>query len=118
MAKIKIHHSVIDDLKELDNSIRILAIQALERISIRGDEISKDLFGNLSMCKKITFKKQGIRIVFTTKIIEDETVVLAASKREDKYVYTLSHKRLQQIIENKCETVIEVSTCAFTTKRK
>lgn len=90
------------DYLKLDGSERKYVDLALAKISIRADEIGEELSNragsNLAGCKKIKFKKIGIRIVF--RIVGNQAEIaeiISIGKRRNDEVYKHAAKRLNNI---------------------
>lgn len=90
------------DYKKLDGSIKKLVNVALVKMEERADELGEDLTSkhgvNLIGCRKIKFRKAGIRIVY--RIVGDKAEIaeiIIVGKREDNEVYQESYKRLQEL---------------------
>jgi mRNA interferase RelE/StbE len=90
------------DYKKLDGSIKKLVNVALAKMEERADELGEDLTSkhgvNLIGCRKIKFRKAGIRMVY--RIVGDKAEVaeiIIVGKREDNEVYQEAYKRLQEL---------------------
>jgi mRNA interferase RelE/StbE len=90
------------DYKKLDGSIKKLVNVALAKMEERADELGEDLTSkhgvNLIGCRKIKFRKAGIRIVY--RIVGDKAEIaeiIIVGKREDNEVYQEAYKRLQEL---------------------
>lgn len=88
------------DYKKLDGSIKKLVNVALAKMKERADELGEDLtskYGmNLIGCRKIKFRKVGIRMV--CRIVGDKAEIaeiIIIGKREDNEVYQEAYKRLE-----------------------
>lgn len=88
------------DYKKLDGSVKKLVNVALAKMEERADELGEDLTSkhglNLIGCRKIKFRKAGIRIVY--RIVGDKAEIaeiIIVGKREDNEVYEEAYKRLQ-----------------------
>ncbi|WP_318615867.1 type II toxin-antitoxin system RelE family toxin [Sporosarcina sp. YIM B06819] len=84
------------DYKRLDGSEKKFVDIALAKMEQRADEIGEDLTNNLIGCRKIKFRKIGIRIVYRmignkTEIVE----IIAIGKRKSNEVYENAFKRLK-----------------------
>lgn len=89
----------LEDYQKLDGSQRKYVDIALAKIEERADELGEDLTkkndSNLIGCKKIKFKKIGIRIVF--RIIGSKAEIaeiIAIGRRDKNEVYKKASKRL------------------------
>ena len=96
MYKIIYHPLVEEDLKQLNNSIRIEVFKKLEKIKISpqlGQLLGNKNNMNLSGLRKIYVAKKQVRIVY--EIIDDVLVVkiIAIGKREAMKVYNEAQKR-------------------------
>lgn len=87
------------DYQKLNGSEKQYVDIALAKISYRADELgvnlTKKFNSNLTGCKKIKFKKIGIRIVF--RIIGDHAEIveiIAIGKRRKNEVYNNATRRL------------------------
>lgn len=90
------------DYKKLDGSIKKLVNVALAKMEERADELGEDLTSkhgvNLIGCRKIKFRKAGIRLVY--RIVGDKAEIaeiIILGKREDNEVYQEAYKRLQEL---------------------
>lgn len=90
------------DYKKLDGSVKKLVNVALAKMEERADELGEDLTSkhglNLIGCRKIKFRKAGIRIVY--RIVGDKAEIaeiIIVGKREDNEVYEEAYKRLQEL---------------------
>jgi len=96
MYEIKYHPFVEQDLKKLNNSVRIEVFKKIKKIQISpelGEALGNKNGLNLAGLKKMYVAKKQIRIVY--EIIEAIVVikVLAVGKREDMQVYKEANKR-------------------------
>jgi len=96
MYKIIYHPLVEEDLKQLNNSIRIEVFKKLEKIKTSpelGQLLGNKNNMNLSGLRKVYVAKKQVRIVY--EIIDDILVVkvIAIGKREAMKVYSEAHKR-------------------------
>ena len=96
MYEIKYHPFVEQDLKKLNNSVRIEVFKKIKKIQISPElgEALRDKNGlNLAGLKKMYVAKKQIRIVY--EIIDNIVVVkvLAIGKREGMEVYIEADKR-------------------------
>lgn len=87
------------DYEKLDGSVKKFVDIAIAKMQLRADELGEELTkkqqSNLIGCRKIKFKKIGIRIVYrivgdTAEIVE----IIAIGKREENEVYKNAVKRL------------------------
>jgi len=99
--EIKFIPEAAKEYKKLDGSIKQLVNIALHKLEERADEIGEELHDKrdtkLSGCRKIKFRKHGIRIVY--RIIGDKmeiVQIITVGKREDNEVYKIAHKRLEE----------------------
>ncbi len=96
MYEIKYHPLIENDLKQLNNSIRIEVFKKIKKIQ-QSPELGVKLGNknglNLTGLKKMYVAKKQIRIVY--EIIENIVVIkiLAIGKREDMEVYKQAEKR-------------------------
>jgi len=96
MYKIIYHPLVEEDLKQLNNSVRIEVFKKLEKIKISpelGQLLGNKNNMNLSGLRKVYVAKKQVRIIY--EIIDDVLVVkvIAIGKREAMQVYSEAHKR-------------------------
>ena len=101
--EIRLIPAATKEYKRLDGSIKKLVDVAFRKLEARADEIGEELFDQkdtkLLGCRKVKFRKYGIRIVY--RIVKDKVEivqVIAVAKREDNEVYKLAHKRLVEIL--------------------
>jgi mRNA interferase RelE/StbE len=96
MYELKYHPLIEEDLKQLNNSVRIEVFKKLEKVK-NSPEIGKPLGTknglNLTGLKKVYVAKKQIRIVY--EIIDNILVVkvVAIGKRENMEVYKEADKR-------------------------
>ena len=96
MYNLIYHPLVKEDLKQLNNSIRIEVFKKIEKIKL-SPELGKPLGNkngmNLTGLLKVYVAKKSIRIVY--EIINDVLVikVIAIGKREDMLVYKQAEAR-------------------------
>lgn len=88
-----------EDYRKLDGSQKKFVDVALAKIRFRadefGDELTKKSDSNLIGCRKIKFKKVGIRIVY--RIVGDQAEIaeiISIGKRGNNEVYKNAAKRL------------------------
>ncbi len=88
------------DYQKLDGSVKKFVDIAIAKMQLRADELGEELTkmqqSNLIGCRKIKFKKIGIRIVY--RIVGDKAEIaeiIAIGKREENEVYTNAVKRLR-----------------------
>jgi len=96
MYEIKYHPLIEDDLKQLNNSVRIEVFKKLKKIQ-QSPELGQ-LLGNknnmnLTGLRKVYVSKKQVRIVY--EIIDNILVVkvIAIGKREDMEVYKQAGER-------------------------
>ena len=94
MYNIKYEAKVENDLKKIDQSLRIQIFKKIEKISIN-PEIWDNLTWNLVWYKKVYVNNKKIRIVY--KIIDDkiEILIIVIGKRENEKVYKDAFKRIK-----------------------
>ena len=87
------------EYQKLDGSIKKYVQVAIAKMQERADELGEELTSkhgiNLIGCRKIKFRKIGIRIVY--RIVGDQAEIaeiLTVGKREDNEVYKMAAKRL------------------------
>ena len=96
MYEIKYHPLVEEDLKQLNNSIRIEVFKKLEKVK-NSPQLGKPLGNknglNLTGLKKVYIAKKQVRIVY--EIIDNILIVkiIAIGKREDMEVYKQAELR-------------------------
>lgn len=96
MYDIKYHPLLEDDLKQLNNSIRIEVFKKLKKIQ-QSPELGLPLGNknnmNLTGLRKVYVAKKQVRIVY--EVIDDILVVhvIAIGKREDMEVYKQAEQR-------------------------
>ena len=96
MYEIKYHPLIEEDLRQLNNSIRIEVFKKLEKVK-NSPELGKPLGNknglNLTGLKKVYVAKKQVRIVY--EIIDNILVVkiIAIGKREDMEVYKQAEQR-------------------------
>lgn len=79
----------------LDGSTKKLIAVGLKKLSVRADEIGKELGGELKGCKELKYRKNGIRVIFriVDGAIEVVEIVTIGNRREDA-VFADAAKRL------------------------
>ena len=96
MYELKYHPLLEDDLKQLNNSIRIEVFKKLKKIQ-QSPELGLPLGNknnmNLTGLRKVYVAKKQVRIVY--EIIDNILMVhiIAIGKREEMEVYTQAEKR-------------------------
>jgi len=96
MYEIKYHPLLEEDLKQLNNSVRIEVFKKLQKIQ-HSPELGKSLGNknnmNLTGLRKVYVSKKKIRIIY--EIVNNILVVyiLAIGKREDMEVYKQAEQR-------------------------
>ncbi|GKV65127.1 MULTISPECIES: addiction module toxin RelE [unclassified Sporosarcina] len=90
------------DYRKLDGSEKKYVDVALAKIKFRADELGEELtkMGNINLigCKKIKFRKIGIRLVF--RIMGDQVEIaeiISIGKRKNEEVYKNAAKRLENM---------------------
>lgn len=96
MYDIKFHPLVEDDLKKLNNSVRIEVFKKLKKIQISpelGDWLGNKNGINLTGLRKVYVARKQVRIVY--EVIDTLILVrvLVIGKREDMIVYKEAIKR-------------------------
>ncbi|MBT2606720.1 hypothetical protein J7E55_27570 [Bacillus sp. ISL-53] len=90
-----IDKKAVKEYKRLDGSVKKFVDIALSKLSYRADEIGKPLERELSGCKEIKFRKDGIRIIFRIVNGQVEIVeIISIGSREDEAVFKEALKRL------------------------
>ncbi len=96
MYEIKYHPLIEEDLRQLNNSIRIEVFKKLEKVK-NSPELGKPLGNknglNLTGLKKVYVAKKQVRIVY--EIIDNILIVkiIAIGRREDMEVYKQAEQR-------------------------
>ena len=96
MYAIKNHPLIIEDMKQLNNSIQILVLKKIKQLQ-QSPELGKPLGNkngmNLSGLKKVYVAKKQVRIVY--EILNNILIIriVAIGKREDMEVYKEAEKR-------------------------
>jgi mRNA interferase RelE/StbE len=96
MVEIKYHPLLEEDLKQLNNSVRLEVFKKLKKIQ-QSPELGLPLGNkknmNLTGLRKVYVAKKQVRIVY--EIIDDILVVhiIAIGKREDMEVYKEAEQR-------------------------
>lgn len=93
------------DYKKLDGSIKKLVKVAVAKMQKRADELGEELTNkhgvNLIGCRRIKFKKAGIRMVYRIVGRKAEIAeIIMVGKREENEVYEIAYKRLQGLKED------------------
>ncbi|MCM3635930.1 type II toxin-antitoxin system RelE family toxin [Paenibacillus camelliae] len=90
------------EYKNLDGSIKKLVNVALAKMEERADVLGEELTSKHGLkligCRKIKFRKAGIRIVY--RIVGDKAEIaeiIFVGKREDNEVYIEAFKRLKEL---------------------
>lgn len=91
----------VKEYRRLDGSIKKLVNVAFRKLEERADELGEELFDKketkLLGCRKIKFRKHGIRIVYRIIKGKVEIVqVIAIGKRGVDEVYKIASKRLEK----------------------
>lgn len=99
---ISFHEKAIEDLQELDNSVRIQVLKAINKVSknplsIHDGGYGKPL-GNKSNSQlygfyKIKLQQLGIRVVYHLIKAESEMRIIVIAARSDNKVYLEASKR-------------------------
>lgn len=93
-----LNRDVEKEYQKLDGSQRRLVCIAVAKLRTRADEIGTPLHGVLAGCKKIKWRKAGLRMVF--RIREDGTVeiaeIVAIGRRDRSEVYKTAAERLSK----------------------
>ena len=97
MYELKLHPKVEDDLKSLDNSMRIQVFKKLKQIQELpeiglplGNKNSMDLSG----FRKVYVAKKRVRIVYEIENDILSVYVIAIGKRDDMEVYKKANERV------------------------
>ena len=84
------------DYKRLDGSQRKLVNIALRKLETRADELGEPLRGPLAGCKKLKWRRDGLRMVF--RLGDDGAVeiveIIAIGRRDKSAVYRRAEQRL------------------------
>lgn len=97
--KILFHPLAQKELLELDNSIRILVLKQIKKISeapLLGEELGNKSGMNLSGYRKMYAAKKSVRIVYTIKNDIVAVKIIALGKRSDFEVYKAASERIKQ----------------------
>ena len=99
MYKIEFFAEVEEDLKKLDNRVRLLVFKQLKKLSLSpqlGDLLGNKAGMDLSGCRKMYIDHKRVRIVY--RILEDVIVVevIAISIRDEMSVYGEASVRLKK----------------------
>lgn len=87
------------DFKKLDGSPKKAVALGLKKLESNADKLGEPLHNNngfnLAGCRKLKFKKIGIRLVYRIVGVNAEIVeVITIGKREDSEVYETADKRI------------------------
>lgn len=92
------------DYRKLDGSVKKHVQIAIAKMEERADELGEKLTNkhgiNLVGCRRIKFRKLGIRIVY--RIVGDKAEIaeiITVGKREDNEVYQIAYKRLEELLK-------------------
>lgn len=99
MYEIKLHPKIENDLKELDNSLKISVFKQLKKLQI-SPELGV-LLGNrnnmdLSGFRKVYAAKKKVRIVYEIERDVLTIFVIAIGKRDEMEVYKKAFERLKR----------------------
>ena len=97
MYLIKQHPKVINDLNQLDHSLRLLVFKKLKQLQnspVLGFPLGNKNNMNLTGYRKVYVANKKVRIVY--EIIEKELIIytIAIGKRDDMEVYKKASSRL------------------------
>jgi len=101
--KIEYLKEAAKDLKEIDNSTRIIILKSIEKVSINplprsqggyGKALGNNDYAKLSGLCKIVLKKQGVRIVYKAVQKKNSMVIVVISARSEFKVYDIAAKRI------------------------
>ena len=84
------------EYRKLDGHVKKLVNAGLKKLETRADEIGKALEGDLSGCKELKYRKDGIRVIFriaggVIEIVE----IIAIGNRSEGEVFKAAEKRLR-----------------------
>lgn len=84
-----------EEYKKLDGSEKKLINKGLRRIQEQGMSAGQELRGALNHCRKLKYKKAGLRIIFRQDGDNIEVIeIVAIGKRSDQEVYKDAENRL------------------------
>lgn len=89
-----------NDWNRLDGSARKIVAKKLNGRLVNPHVAGDRLFGNLSGCYRLKFKKLGLRLVYTVIDNKLEVLVIAVGNRADGEVYELAEQRLLEFKDN------------------
>ncbi|MCJ7842213.1 addiction module toxin RelE [Lederbergia sp. NSJ-179] len=98
----------------MDGSIKKLVDTALAKMEERADVLGEELTRNLIGCRKIKFRKIGIRIVY--RIVGDKAEIaeiITIGKLKDNEVNKITDKRLETLKKLKEEWNIPAMRVSF-----
>jgi mRNA interferase RelE/StbE len=93
--EVRLIPAAAKEYKCLDGSIRKLVNATFRKLEVRADQLGEELIARrdakLLGCRKLKFRKHGIRIIF--RIVKDKVEivqVIVIGKREDNEAYRLT----------------------------
>ena len=97
MYELKYFDEAIDDLREVDNSVRVVLQKKIMK-RLRSPRVPKDaLSGNLSGAYKLKDSKTGYRLLYIV-LDEQNTVLVFAVDRRDKFrAYKVGAQRIDEL---------------------
>lgn len=99
MVKVYFWEEAKKDYKKLDGSLKKWVDIAVDRLTVRGSEIGKDLgntnYAKLSGYKELKNQKLGIRLIYksTDEGKVEMIEIVTIGKREDEKVFVKAEKR-------------------------
>ncbi|RXK17478.1 type II toxin-antitoxin system RelE/ParE family toxin [Macrococcus sp. DPC7161] len=95
MFKLRFTQYSKNDFLSLDGSQKKVVLKGLKKIEMHGMNIGEPLSGKLSHCRKIKFKKMGLRIIFRQVEHQIEIIeIVAIGKRDNLSVYLDATSRI------------------------
>ena len=90
------NRAALRDYERLDGSARRLVDMGIRKLAERADELGQPLSGLLSGCRKLKWRKLGLRMVF--RVGDDGSVeiveIVAIGRRDKSTVYAAAEARL------------------------
>jgi mRNA interferase RelE/StbE len=89
------HPDAATEYRKLNRSQTVAIDKGLARIEQFGMQSGERLHGELRMCRRLKYKKLGLRIIFTSENQEIKIIrIIAIGKRENNQVYSQATSRL------------------------
>jgi mRNA interferase RelE/StbE len=101
---IDYHEKAEKDLADLDNSVSVRVVKAINRVSINplpqseggyGKPLGNNQSSKLAGCMKIKLKSIGIRVVYRLVRVDKTMKIIIISVRADDEVYKEAEKRIE-----------------------